>query len=258
MKDARLIEPANETEAWLREFDLRDLDATEARSMWALKYHSRLRRALAALEGLPAGATVLEVGCSQANASLLAAEEGLRALALDRDVRALAYARRKWERGDFTALCGCAEALPLAEGSCDAVLALEVLEHLPDPPGALREMARVLRPGGPLVVTTPNAAFIHERLPTYSGRPGGQTAKPEADGAGHLFAFTPAELRRLADDAGFTVRSAGYEGSVVMSGRMRLNRLLPPGAVTALSHAVNRAPGARFVSYGCFLIARRR
>ena len=257
MRDSRLIEPANACEAWLREFDLRDLDAADPRSSWALKYGSRLRRALAGLAGLAPAATVLEVGCSQANASLLAAERGLRAVALDRDGQALAYARRKHERGDFAVLCGQAEQLPVADETCDAVLALEILEHLPDPPGALREMRRVLRPGGRLIVTTPNADFIHERLPTYAQRAPGRAARPEADAAAHLCAFTLAELQELIRGAGFAVRSAGYEGSVVMADRLRISRVLPPAATLRLSRLLNRLPGGRFISYGCIVTAAR-
>ena len=87
MRDSRLIEPANEYEEWLLEFDRRDIDAADPRSQWALKYRSRLQRALRALADLPEGAVVLEAGCSQANASLLAAERGLRAVGLDREWR---------------------------------------------------------------------------------------------------------------------------------------------------------------------------
>ncbi len=257
MKNSALIEPGNEYEAWLREFDQREIDASDARSMWALRYRSRLGRVLGALGDLPPGATVLEVGCSQANASLLAAERGLRAVGLDRDVRALAYARRKHEQGDLAVVCGQAEALPLADGSCDAVLATEILEHLPDPAAALWEMRRVLKPGGRLVVTTPNADFIHERLPSYAEHAPGATASPQADAAGHLFAFTLAELRALIRGVGFTVRAAGYEGSVLMADRLRLNRLLPPVATQGLSRLTNRLPGGRRLSYACVVVAAR-
>ncbi len=257
MRDSRLIEPANEYEEWLLEFDRRDIDAADPRSQWALKYRSRLQRALRALADLPEGAVVLEAGCSQANASLLAAERGLRAVGLDREWRALAYARRKHERGDLALLCGQAEQLPLADVTCAAVLALEILEHLPDPSAALREMWRVLRPGGRLIISTPNADFAHERLPSYARRPPTQAAGQGADAEGHLFAFTLAELRELVRSAGLVVCAAGYEGSMVMSDRLCLNRILPPATLLRLSRLLNRCPGARFVSYGCFVAATR-
>ena len=256
MRDSGLIEPANEYEAWLREFDRREIDAPDPRIMWALRYRSRVQRALTALAALPAGGRVLEVGASQANTSLLAAEGGLQAVALDREPRALVYAHRKYERGEFATVCGAAERLPIADGCCDGVLALEILEHVPDPPGVLREMRRVLKPGGLLVVTAPNAAHVHENLPTYAQR-GKVTAAPQADAEGHLFAFTLRELRELVAGAGFVVREAGYEGSAVMSERLRVHRLLPAGVTTRLSRWLNRLPGARLWSYGCFVMGRR-
>lgn len=66
-----------------------------------------------------------------------------------------------------------ASALPFREESFDTLLSFEVVEHLPDPNGAFREMVRVLRPGGVLVATTPNPAadrwplFDSARDPTH-------------------------------------------------------------------------------------------
>ena len=85
MRNSLDLTAANEYEAWLQGFDAREIDASDARSMWSLRYCSRIASALAALRHLPAGARVLEVGASQANTSLLAAEAGLLAVALDRD-----------------------------------------------------------------------------------------------------------------------------------------------------------------------------
>lgn len=53
-------------------------------------------------------------------------------------------------------LVGNAFSLPFADGTFDAVVVAEVLEHLPEPTATLREFARVLKIGGVLVVTTPN------------------------------------------------------------------------------------------------------
>ncbi len=51
--------------------------------------------------------------------------------------------------------------VPEPDGSFDAILCTEVLEHVPDPIGAVREMARLLRPGGRLILTAPFVSFTH-------------------------------------------------------------------------------------------------
>jgi SAM-dependent methyltransferase len=54
--------------------------------------------------------------------------------------------------------------LPFSEGSFDLVMAVEILEHLESPRGLLREIFRVLRPGGLAVVTTPNITSFPSRV----------------------------------------------------------------------------------------------
>jgi SAM-dependent methyltransferase len=52
-------------------------------------------------------------------------------------------------------------AIPVESGSFDAVMCTEVLEHVPDPVAALKEMNRVLRPGGHLLITAPFCSLTH-------------------------------------------------------------------------------------------------
>lgn len=52
--------------------------------------------------------------------------------------------------------------IPAVSGSFDAILCTEVLEHVPDPIGAVREMARLLRPGGRLLLTAPLGSLLHQ------------------------------------------------------------------------------------------------
>lgn len=77
-----------------------------------------------------------------------------------------------------------ADALGLPDETADAALLTQVLEHVPDPAAVLREMARVLRPGGGLFMTVPFVWELHE-LPDDFWR------------------FTPSSLERLLHAAGF-------------------------------------------------------
>lgn len=52
-------------------------------------------------------------------------------------------------------------AIPLPDHSVDAIMCTEVLEHIPDPNGAIREFGRLVKPGGYLLVTAPFASLTH-------------------------------------------------------------------------------------------------
>src|SRR5207247_1029846 len=70
---------------------------------------------------------------------------------------AVGYCR---DRGLVDVRVGAAENLPFGDGSFDLVTALDVVEHLDDDVAALREMGRVLRPGGRVLVTVPAHRFL--------------------------------------------------------------------------------------------------
>ena len=86
------------------------------------------------------------------------------------------------------------EPLPFDDGSFDAVVAGELLEHLQFPDALVAEIRRVLRPGGVLAGSVPNAFRVQSRLRFLRGNP------PEDDPT-HLRMFSPAALRELL--AGF-------------------------------------------------------
>lgn len=92
---------------------------------------------------------------------------------IDRVIRTFPVKARACDyRGDLLAVEGVtvdvanlnAEALPYPDASFDLVTCTEVIEHLEHYRAALREMARVLRPGGVLIVTTPNVLNLRSRL----------------------------------------------------------------------------------------------
>jgi 2-polyprenyl-6-hydroxyphenyl methylase / 3-demethylubiquinone-9 3-methyltransferase len=115
---------------------------------------------LAALEGhLMPGGRVLDVGCGQGFYLPLYARLGLVATGVEPDPLPRPMAVRKADALGFKVIDAPAERLPFASASFDAVVMSEVLEHLPDPTLALAEAARVLAPGGLLLVTVPHADY---------------------------------------------------------------------------------------------------
>jgi SAM-dependent methyltransferase len=102
------------------------------------------------------GQSVLDVGCGTGWFSREAARRGARVTSLDIALQLLHETRRKVETGRVN---GDACALPFASGSFDLVISSECIEHTLDPRQALREIHRVTRPGGRLLVTVPNQVW---------------------------------------------------------------------------------------------------
>jgi SAM-dependent methyltransferase len=65
-----------------------------------------------------------------------------------------------WDTSAIDIVCDIT-AIPEPDASFDAVLCTEVLEHLPEPVSALRELARLLKPGGTLIITAPFCSLTH-------------------------------------------------------------------------------------------------
>ena len=116
--------------------------------------------------GLQLGDRILDLGCGFGRHAFEAARRGANVVALDagRDevegVAAMFQAMADAGEIDLTtshtaAVQGDALHLPFADATFDRVICSEVLEHIPDDLGAMRELARVLRPGGTMAVTVP-------------------------------------------------------------------------------------------------------
>lgn len=176
----------------------------------------------------------LDVGCGGGAAlhRFRALEPAFEPHGLERDAGAAARARAL----GFDVRHGRFPESGLPTGCFDVVTLNHVLEHLADPVAALREVRRLLAPGGAALVAVPNRAGCWARL---------LGARWVAlDLPRHLYHFTPASLRRAAGAAGLRIawsRHEGTQGPWEVWKRALVRRgWLPPGR--SLRNAVLRAP----------------
>jgi SAM-dependent methyltransferase len=88
----------------------------------------------------------------------------------------LEYSPESGYRGNKADFCGDAAYLPLPDESVDTILCTEVMEHVPDPEKTIQEFARVLRPGGTVIVTAPFFYPVHDAYDFFRYSPDGIAA----------------------------------------------------------------------------------
>jgi SAM-dependent methyltransferase len=134
---------------------------------------------------------ILDVGCGT-GANLLMLSQFGDAEGVDISEDALAFCR---ERGLEKVKLGAGEALPYDDGAFDLVTGLDVVEHMDDDLAGLREMRRVLRPGGRVLLFVPTFMFLWG---------------VQDDVSNHRRRYRLPELRRVLEQAGFEIERMTY------------------------------------------------
>jgi SAM-dependent methyltransferase len=134
---------------------------------------------------------ILDVGCGT-GANLLMLSEYGDAEGVDISKDALAFCR---ERGLDKVKLGAGEKLPYDDGTFDLVTAFDVVEHMDDDLAGLREMRRVLRPGGRVLLFVPTFMFLWG---------------VQDDVSNHRRRYRLPELRRVLEEAGFEIERTTY------------------------------------------------
>lgn len=180
------------------------------------------------------GLRLLDFGCGTGHFVQKLVDEGAEAVGLDL-VREYFPMPEGWGRGRLVQ--GDVQHLPFAENTFDAVFALDVLEHCGDFEGGVREIHRVLKPGGQIVSTLPAMNVLYSQLDELQG---------------HERRFYRREVRIVLEHNGFAVDRNTYLYSYLLPAavyRKWLYQLFPiPASQSELDLYRSFVPPRREVS----------
>jgi SAM-dependent methyltransferase len=206
--------------------------------------HTRWALLRGIVPSLRPGALVVDVGCSSGYllADLAAAHPQVRAIGLDVIARGLKRAHVNAPEAALI-LADC-QALPLADASVDAVVSANVLEHVADDTRALREMRRVLKPGGLASVIVPAAPGLYDFYDDFLG---------------HERRYARRELARRGSEAGLELVSDAYLGSLLYApfwavkkrNRRRARGLDAAGREALVRRQIETTEGSRLGEAAC-------
>lgn len=158
------------------------------------------RRKQIAYQWLKNSHKILDIGCNDGSEDKVYLEDGKVVHGVDISVEAVKRANKIGVRARV--LDVSSKNLPFSPSAFDAVVAGEIIEHLVDTDGFLEKIYKVLRPGGKLIITTPNLASLGRRILLFLGKnPFIETSLHQPVGGaapvGHLRYFTRQTLEEL-------------------------------------------------------------
>ncbi|HEY1581465.1 MAG TPA: methyltransferase domain-containing protein [Chthoniobacterales bacterium] len=231
-------------------YDLEEVYGRAANRGYVYAYDQRRRATFRLVtEVLAPGATILDIAAAQGNFSIALAEIGYEVTWNDMRAELADYVRLKQEFGTIHFVPGNAFNVDLPT-SFDGVLITEVIEHTAHPDQLLARVAQLVRPGGYIIMTTPNGAYFRNKLPKFSesSDPAAYESvqfKPDADG--HIFLLHPEEVELLAARAGLVLEKLTLSTNPLTSGHMKTEFLLrhvPRLLVEGVENLSHRLPDA--------------
>lgn len=230
------------------QYDLLEVYGTVGDRGYAYAYAERWKHTMALVQKVaPQGARILDVAAAQGNASLALAEMAYQVTWNDLRHELADYVKLKHERGSIKYVAG--NVFTLQFDDCfDVVLVAEVIEHVAHPDQFLRAVAQLVKPGGYIVMTTPNGEYVRNRLPKFSectdpGQYEEMQFKPNSDG--HIFLLHLDEVNVLGRQAGLSVLETRFFANPLTSGHLKtacLLRLMPRAWVRAFEEATRSLP----------------
>lgn len=221
----------NWPESWKSSYvyDLEEVYGEISNLGYAYAYQNRRGCTLKMVsEVLPQGARVLDIAAAQGNFSLALAEMGYDVTWNDLRAELVDYVRMKHETGKLSFAPGNAFELNFPH-LFDAVLISEVIEHVAHPDEFLSKVSALIKPGGYMIMTTPNGAYFRNTLPKFSECPDPSVFEatqfgPNSDD--HIFLLHTDEVWSFARRADLIVDRFALLTNPLTAGHVKLGFML--------------------------------
>lgn len=162
-------------------------------------------RMIARHHAAPGGGTLVDIGCGQGALGRRVAADFDRVVGCDL-VRYPEFPDgADWVGADLNR-----PPYPIADGAADVTVAIETIEHLENPRAFMRELARITRPGGLVIVTTPNQLSLLSKMTLLCKNEFNAFQERAGLYPAHVTALLEIDLRRIAAEAGLHVESVVY------------------------------------------------
>lgn len=226
-------------------FDRVELDGDRTNLGRTYQYRNRLATVLAlARSVIGHDARVLDVGAAQGNYTIALAREGYRVTWNDIRDELAGYVEMK--AGGLSIDYRAGNIFALGLSGFDMVLIGEIIEHVAHPDAFLAHIATLVRPGGYVLMTTPNGQYVGHDLPKFSDCTDASQYEPiqfGSDSEGHIFLLHEDELDWLTRKAGLRIRALRRINNPLTNGHSFLRHalpLVPRGVVMAIERATER------------------
>jgi 2-polyprenyl-6-hydroxyphenyl methylase/3-demethylubiquinone-9 3-methyltransferase len=239
----------NESWKFSYKFDLLEVYGSRKSLGHSYAYQNRLKHTLDLVKTfVKPGAKILDVAAAQGNFSLILAEQGYEVTWNDLRSDLIDYVKLKHESGTIHYAPGDVFKINL-ENQYDMVLITEIIEHVAHPDQFLEQVSTLVKPGGYILMTTPNGEYFANKLPRFSDCPDPSVFEemqfmPDADG--HIFLLHLDEIADLAKKSSLLVKSSGFYTNTLTNGFFKtgfLLKIIPQFLINFIQSCTNRFPG---------------
>ena len=176
-------------------------------ALWSQKGETKIYKGLrqdVTARLVSGGERLLDVGCGDGTFAILVKDKYQEVYGVDISSEAIQRAKKRGIKALQVNLNS--EPLPFGPNYFDTVTCLDVVEHVFDPRVLIKEIYRVLKPGGEGFITFPNIRFLrYLQSIIFAGRFPKTSGDPSLYDGGHLHYFTSKDMEILLENAGFRV-----------------------------------------------------